>query len=889
MLTLGTRLGSYSILEQIGVGGMGEVYRARDTKLNRDVAVKVLPHEFSDDAERMARFAREAQVLASLNHPRIASIYGLEETNGIRALVMELVEGPTLAEHIAQGAIPLEEALPIARQIAEALEYAHERGIIHRDLKPANIKLTPDGAVKILDFGLAKALENESAEKDTATSPTLTIASTKAGVLIGTAAYMSPEQARGKRVDRRTDIWAFGCVLFEMLSGKSVFSGETVSDTLAGVIKEDPDWTQLPADLSSRLKELLRRCLQKDPRRRLQAIGDARLELEEAPWTSISSADTLSSAAASRLKLWPGPILGGILGLLLGGLAVVAVLLILGRHPDPLPVHLSFTLPESQSFVNDGSGLAISPDGRLVAFVASGTGTGRQIWLRRLDDFSAKPMPGTNGATSPFFSPDGQWLAYFAAHKLQKISLVGGPSQVLCVTAGTGSGTWAPDDMIYFSGDVGPLMRVPAAGGKCEQFLSPEEGSGELSLLQPEMLPGGENLLLTIQKGFNAEQSSIAVVSVKTHQHKILLGNATSPRYVEPGFIVFGRSGTLWAIPFDLKRAAVAGNAEPLIEGIANNDSGAFEQFAVSDNGILVYAPGSEAQAVRQVVEVDRNGTLHAITTDNHPYEDLALSPDGRHLAMTIEGPMWNIWTFDLQRSTLTRLTFENDNRDPFWSPDSKAVTYASLRNGHWGLFSKFADGTGSEKTVYTSTNWVFPCSFSPDGKHLAFVQQDPASSADIWTLALQDGQAAPFLKTPFTEWFPQYSPDSRWIAYESNESGRAEIYVQSASGGGKWQVSTEGGIRPVWPNNSKEIFYLNGNKLMAVPVVTSPTFAVGKPHELFEKDFFPSGHYYDATADGQRFYFIKTLNQVSGPTQINTILNWFGPLTQRMRAPPKQ
>lgn len=869
---------------------MGAVYRARDAKLNRDVAMKVLPQEFAGDPERMARFSREAQVLASLNHPHIASIYGLEEAGGVRALVMELVEGLTLAERIGKGALPLEDTLPIAQQIAEALEYAHERGIVHRDLKPATVKLTPEGAVKILDFGLAKAIEGEAAEKDSSTSPTLTIASTQAGVLIGTAAYMSPEQARGKRVDRRCDIWAFGCVLFEMLTGQPAFSGETVSDTLAGVIKEDPDWSRLPAGLPPRLKELLHRCLQKDARRRLQVIGDARIELENSSSNLESGEDAALQPLPPRAHRWQRVVLWSVAGLLGGGLLTAAVLFwIYGGGASPFPAHLNITLPSSQTLLNNGMDLAISRDGTQVAYVATDGKSAQQIWLRQLDDFTAKSVPGTEGGAAPFFSPDGQWLGFFAAHRLEKVSLAGGLPQVLCSASGDGSGTWAPDGFIYFSGDMGPLMRVRAVGGNCEQLVGTEESQGELALHQPQMLPGGDALLLTIDKGFSAAQSSIAVVSLKTRQRKILFSNATNPHYISAGYIVFGRAGTIWAVPFDLKRLQLTGDSAPLIEGIANNSGAMSEQFAISDNGTLVYAPGSETEVARQVWEADRSGTARPITTDNRAYEDLALSPDGQHLAMTIEGPMWNIWTFDLQRHTLTRLTFQDDNRDPIWSADGKQVVYTSLRRGQWGLYSKAADGNGTEKTLFSSSNWIFACSSSPDGKHLAFVEQAPITSADIWLLPLEGGAASPFLQTPFTEWFAQFSPDNRWIAYESNESGCPEIYVQPASGaGGKWQISNEGGMRPVWPKGSKEIFYLTSNKLMAVPVEISPTFSAGTPHELFEENFFTSGHYYDASANGQHFFFIKSLNQSNGPTGINAILNWTDEMVNLMRSREK-
>ncbi len=884
----GTRFGIYEIQTLLGAGGMGEVYQARDTKLNRDVALKVLPHAFVGDAGRMARFTREAQVLASLNHPCIASIYGLEESNGTRALVMELVPGLTLADRIATGPIPLEETLLVARQIAEAMEYAHEHGVIHRDLKPANVKLTPEGIVKVLDFGLAKALEEEKSENEASNSPTLTITSTQAGVLIGTAAYVSPEQARGRRTDRRCDIWAFGCLLFEMLTGKSAFRGETVSEILAEVIKEEPDWAVLPPNVPPRLNGLLRRCLQKNPQQRLQAIGDARIELEEAAAGRETSADMISPPRARKAGSRRVILLTGLAGLLAGGLlAAGAFFLADSRQSIPPPVRLSIALPTPQMLNNtDGESLAISPDGTLAAFVAAEPRGHRQIWVRRLDDYLSRPVPGTSGAMSPFFSPDGQWLGFFVGHRLEKVAVAGGLPQVLCSCAGVGTGTWSSDGIIYFAGEVGPLMRVRATGGTCDQVTAAEEAKGELSLLQPRMLPGGETLLITIKKGFSAEQSAVGLISLKRGSHTILFSNATNPHYVAPGFLVFGRSGTIWAVPFDLKHLQPTGNSAPLIEGIANNDSSSYEQFDISDNGTLVYAAGNESEAVRQVVEADRNGKTSLITTESRAYEDLALSPDDRHLALTIEGPMWGIWTFDLQRKTLTRLTFEEDNRDPAWNADSSQVAYASLRNGHWGLYAKAADGGGTDRMIYTSQNWLFPASFSPDGKTLAFVQQEPTTGADCWTVSLETGQAAPFLRTPFAEWFPQYSPDSRWIVYESNETGRPEIYVQSAHGsGGKWQVSSEGGMRPVWPRDSKEIFYLNGEKVMAVAIETSPKFAAGTAHELFEGDFYTSGHYFDATSDGQHFFFIKSLNQSNGPTQINTVLNWSSDLKKVMES----
>jgi serine/threonine protein kinase/Tol biopolymer transport system component len=934
-LAAGTKLGPYEVVGGIGAGGMGEVYRARDTKLGREVALKVLPEAFASDAERMARFEREAKVLASLNHPNIASIYGFEESGNVRALVMELVEGQTLAERIVGGVgaglkpaptdargvsaseagakstragsrqvgtgapvtlgvIPIEEALPIARQICEGLEYAHDRGIVHRDLKPANVKVTPDGMVKILDFGLAKALEGEAVAGDPSRSPTLSRLATQAGIVLGTAAYMSPEQAKGKSVDRRTDIWAFGCVLYEMLTGKHAFDGETVTDVLAAVVRAEPDWSLLPANTPRTLRKLLERCLQKDAKQRLQAIGEARIAIEELlagkaePEPSVAPATPSEVPAAGRRR---DGILWGVAGLL-AGVAIAAAIWFSMRKPEmpPAPVDLSVEMPATHTLLNDGTSIAISPDGRQIAFVAGGAGGPEQIWVRQLDDFAARPVPDTEGGKSPLFSPDGQWLGFFVGGKLEKISLAGGVPQVLCTGAsGVGSGTWAPDWTIYFSGGYGGLMSVSGYGGECRRVISPTESTGAVGFSQPWMLPGGQSLLVAVATGFGGQQSSVAVLSLKTLKLKTLLQDATNPAYVAPGYLIFGRAGALWAVPFDLGKLELTGPSTPLVNGIADNNGGTFVQFAVSESGMLVYAPGSEARPEREIVETDRSGNSQAVTPSPRAYEDLSLSPDGNHLAITIEGPLWNIWTYDLVKKTLARLTFENDNRDPFWTADGKNIAYTSLRNGRWGIYEKPADGSGQEHELFQSAVWSFVSSFSPDDSSMAMVQDNPVTGPDIFLLPLHAaGKPRVFLQTKATEWFAQYSPDGRWIAYESDESGKSEIYVQSSGAtGGKWQISSGGGVRPVWSRNDPEIFYRNGNKLMAVPVRTSPSFSAGTPQALFQADYFNSGHDFDATPDGKRFFFIKSLTEASAPTELRVVLHWAHELAERMR--PRQ
>jgi len=792
------------------------------------------------------------------------------------------------------GGVPIEEALPIARQICEGLEYAHDRGIVHRDLKPANVKITPDGVVKILDFGLAKALEGEVATGDPSRSPTMSRLATQAGIILGTAAYMSPEQAKGRSVDRRADIWAFGCVLYEMLTGTHAFDGETVTDVLAAVVRAEPDWSLLPENTPRAMRKLLERCLKKDAKQRLQAIGEARIAIEEMlggeaePEASVAPATQAVAASAGRRR---EGILWGVAGLLVG-VTIAAAIWFSMRKPEmpPAPVDLSVEMPAAHTLVNDGTSIAISPDSRRIAFVAGGTGGPEQIWMRQLGDFAAKQVPGTEGGKSPFFSPDGQWLGFFVSGKLEKISLAGGVPQVLCSGAsGVGSGTWASDWTVYFSGGYGGLMSVSGYGGECRRVISPSEGNGAVGFGQPWMLPGGQSLLVTVVNGFGGQESSVAVLSLKTLKLKTLLQDATNPAYLAPGYLVFGRAGALWAVRFDLQKLALAGPSAPLVNGIADNNGGTSNQFALSESGMLVYAPGSEARPEREIVEVDRSGNAQVVTTSPRAYEDLSFSPDGKQLAITVEGPLWNIWTYDLVKKTLARLTFENDNRDPFWTADGKNIAYTSLRNGRWGIYEKPADGSGQEHEIFQSAVWSFVSSFSPDDSSMAMVQDDPATGPDIFLLPLDAaGKPRVFLQTKATEWFAQYSPDGRWISYQSDESGKSEIYVQSSGAtGGKWQISSGGGVRPVWPRDDLEIFYRNGNKLMAVPVRTSPTFSAGTPQTLFQADYFNSGHDFDATPDGKHFFFIKSLTEASAPTELRVVLNWARDLAGRMR--PRQ
>ena len=891
-LASGTKIGSYEIGPLLGAGGMGEVYRSRDSKLGREVALKVLPSTLAADADRLGRFSREAKVLAALNHPNIAAIYGLEDSGAKHALVMELVEGPTLAERIKLGPIPSEEALPFAKQICEALEYAHERGIVHRDLKPANIKVTPEGNVKLLDFGLAKALEGELTPADVSSSPTMSRLATKAGMILGTAAYMSPEQARGKTADRRSDIWAFGCVLFEMLTGHMAFGGETVSDVLAAVIKEQPDWTQLPPPTSTRIRVLIQRCLQKDPRQRLQAIGDARIVIEEVlsgapdPISRVQQQIDQQTSAWRRFLPWIGA------GMALGALAAVAIFLaaspkVLVPAIRRLTVAMPAPTPQSSSFYPD---LALSSDGTQLVYSALQNGK-TQLYLRPLDQFEAKPIPGTDGGANPFFSPEGGWLAFIADAKLKKVALAGGPVQTLCNSGGYTSGSWASDGSIFFQGPILGVARVSASGGDCKDLTRPDTSRGEVLHGLPEALPDGESLLFSMSLGFSSGQGSVATLSLKTGKWQTIIPAGTNARYVPGGYVVYAQSGALLAVPFDLAHLKVTGSPVPILDGVMTNPANGVAEFTLSRDGTLAYIPGSGAEIGRKVMLVNADGTSKVLTQNEGGYEDLDLSPDGKRLALTVEGPTWNIWIYDISRSTLTRFTFENDNRDPYWTPDGKRVVYTSFRDGKYGLYWKPADGSAPEEQLVSSANWVCASSFSPDGKELAYFESTPANGYDIRILPLAgERKPRPFLSTHFNEFFSEFSPDGHWLAYESDETGRSEIYVQQYPGpGGKWQISNEGGNRPVWAHDGRTLFYQNGNKLMRVPIDTKAGFAAGTAQQMFQTDFLASGHDFDVMPDGKQFVFIKEMQPARAATQINVVLNWFEELKQRMNAANKR
>jgi eukaryotic-like serine/threonine-protein kinase len=899
-LTPGTRLGVYEVTAQLGAGGMGEVYRARDTKLDRDVAIKVLPEPFVADPERVARFQREAKTLAALNHPHIGGIYGLEDADGVRALVLELVEGLTLADRIAEGPIPLDEALPIAGQIAEALEAAHEAGIIHRDLKPANIKLRPDGTVKVLDFGLAKALSPESSVSsvDAMNSPTLTAQATQLGVILGTAAYIAPEQAKGRYVDRRADIWAFGVVLYEMLTGRRGYEAEDVSDTLAAVLTRDVDWKALPTDVPPRLLSLLRDCLVRDPKQRLRDIGDARRVLDQIiagvpdPAAAIASAQLQTRPSRARALPW------GVAAVALVAAAAVTTVHIRETPPTQHSVRFQVHAPEKSSIAT----FALSPNGRYLAFATGGTLFGVQagtskLWLRPIDSLDARALPGTEGTAFQegqlFWSPDSEFIGFVTLDgKLKKVSVNGGPPQTLVsgVTAIT-RGAWGRDGTILFvRGQGAPIQRVPDIGGAVVDVTKKIDGK---SRYNPQFLPDGHFLYHIV--GASPEANGVYVASLEDDaQAKRLLPDTTVTKYVPsevPGrsaYLLFVRETTLMAQPFDPDTITLTRQMFPVAESVG--------RFSVSQNGELAYAAGgSFAPSSRQeLLWVDRSGRQLGVAAATAGYRSVRLSPDERSIAFDRpEEANTDVWVLDLVRGVPSRITFDptTDNL-PIWSPDGRRILWSSRRGGNFDLYVKAANGTGQDEKLITmgsGTGWA--TDWSPDGKFVLYQRPGDTTNQDLWISPQGTGASGepqkpfPYLASPFNEANGVFSPDGHWVAYESDESGRLEVYVQAFPlTNQKVRISTGGGTDAAWSKNGAELFYLAADRnLMAVPYRATPTtLEPGAGKALFPVPGNVVRRSYAVTADGRRFLIGKSVDDnISEP--ITVVLNWQEELKQRV------
>jgi Tol biopolymer transport system component/tRNA A-37 threonylcarbamoyl transferase component Bud32 len=890
MLSSGAKLGTHEIRAMIGAGGMGEVYQAHDTKLGRDVAIKVLPEQFARDPERLARFQREAKMLAALNHPNIAAIYGLEQSGGTHYLVMELVEGPTLAERIRGGAIPIDEALPLARQIADAVEYAHDKNVIHRDLKPANIKVTAEGTVKVLDFGLAKAMSAEIAEADMSNSPTLSMAATRQGIILGTAAYMSPEQAKGKSVDRRADVWAFGAVLFEMLTGRQAFGGEDITEVLASVVKSEPAFDALPSNTPSTIRILLRRCLEKNVRQRLRDVGEARILLEGV--LAGGMADEPAGSAVTRPLGRPALAFG--LSTLLLGAAIAGITAWTLKPAPPMARPISrfeYDLPQSQLFRNTGRAvMALSPDGSRFVY-----NTTQGLYLRSMDQLDARLIPGTEGVLiNPFFSPNGQWVGYFQDNQLKKIAISGGAAVTICPASNPYGVTWAPDSTIFFAQPEG-IRRVSANGGTPALIIPSQEGE---QFDGPQLLPGGEWVMFVVEKrGASWDDAQIVIQSLMTKERRDVWQGGSDARYLSTGHIVYALGDNLFAIPFDLATLSVKGSPVPVAEGLFRAAVTASVNYGVSDGaGSLVYVSG--AQAGRLISWMDREGKFTPLRKTSGTYNNLAFSPDGKRLAMEIrDGTKTDIWTYELERDTLTRLTFGGTNDYPFWTPDGQRIVYSSQdKGGPPNLWWIRADGGGAPERLSESKSPQFFGSWRPDGKVLAFMQVNPETSYDIMTLSVEGdeksgwkpGEPKPFLNSRFTEVTPAFSPDGRWLAYASAESGFPEVYVRPFPGpGGKWQISNGGGVRPEWSRNGRELFYstVGDTQVMVASYSASgDSFRADKPQLWSPGQFAATGNSanFVLDPDGKRFAgFVDATS--SGTTHIDIVLNWLEELKRRV------
>jgi serine/threonine protein kinase len=863
-LTAGTLIGPYEIVSPLGAGGMGEVYRARNSKLGREVALKVLPAALANDAAYLARFQREAQALAALNHPNIAAIYGLED----RAIIMELVEGQTLDQRISAGPIPVAEALRIARQIADALEAAHEKGIVHRDLKPANVKMTPEGVVKVLDFGLATAAQRQQGS-DPANSPTLTMAMTQEGLIMGTAGYMSPEQASGRLVDKRADIFSFGVLLWEMLSGRKLFEGETVSHTLAHVLTAQPDWTALPESTPPGVRRLLQRCLEKDRKKRLRDIGDAWAILEE---PEAAAAPVIQQPPARRSVL--PSIIAAVLGILTATLGYVAY-----HHvtEQPQVARLSLLPPDKATFVQR-SHPTLSPDGRKLTFIAK-SGANSQLWVRDLDSLVARPLPGTDDSNDPFWSPDSRFIGFFAVGKLKKIEVAGGPAQTVCDAPQGRGGSWNRDGVIIFTpASTMPLFRVPAAGGKATQVTQIDASLHESSHRFPWFLPDGRHFLF-LARGSRGGGEAVYAGDLESKERKKILMADSNAIYVPPGLVLFIREGTLMALPFDASPLQDTGDPFPVAEQVdwdANNNKGS---FSLSQTGVLAYFPGAGSQNVK-LTWFDRAGKALDSIGVRGSLITPALSPDGNTVAVDILDRSLNnrdIWLLGLARGTATRFTFDpGSDLSPVWSPDGSQVAFGGMRNGQWTIFRKAANGSGSEEVLITSAAAMSPTDWSRDGRFIVYNHRNEKGTSEIGVLPLS-GERKPFsyLAADLALFGGKLSPDGRWMAYFSAESGRFEVYVQSfPNKSGKFQISAGGGTRAQWSRDGKEIFFvaLSGT-LMTVDVKAGEKFEAGTPKALFETRLVGTQNY-AVSPDARRFLFPTLLEEVAS-APLTVVLNW--------------
>jgi eukaryotic-like serine/threonine-protein kinase len=894
-IVIGKTLGPYAIVAKLGEGGMGEVYRARDTTLNRDVAIKVLPEVFAADADRLSRFTREAQALASLNHPNIAGIYAVEH----RAIVMELVDGEDLSHRIEQGALPLADALPIAKQIADALDVAHQAGIIHRDLKPANIKVRGDGTVKVLDFGLAKAVAPGASKTDGAfgqlNSPTFTDAAfaagfggpgTQMGMILGTAAYMAPEQAKGRAVDCRADVWAFGCVLYEMLTGQRAFPGEDVTETLAAIVRGEPDWTRLPAGLPANVRVLLERCLVKDRAERLPDMSVVRFLMSDTA-KSLSGAPATTSTIAAPRRL-AAIVIGAVA---LAGVATFGVtrwLLSSDVTTPAAPTRAAIVLPDGDEV---GSTyllpIALSEDGTRLAYVGRRNGKTR-IYIRGLAEAEPRALDGTDGGEGPFFSPDGQWVAFFAGSRLRKIAVGGAALQTLAEAANHRGGVWSRDGYIYFAPtNTGGIWRVPEDGGAATEVTRKNPATGEISHRWPHVAAGTSTLLFAVWTGPGYDEASIAVQTIGSPGHQVLVKGADAPRYAAtPGLLLYTRIGQLFAVPWQPSQTTL-GRAVPVAMAVQTNVEGNEGQgnYALSANGTLAYLTGGRGLEAKRLVWIDRQGTLEPAPVPERTYENVVIAPDQTRAIVQILEGITSLWTYDFSRNTLTPIANSTaSSQAPLYTADGTRVIYRATRQGLRNLYWRLVDGSGDEEPLTSKPDVSqTPTSVSGDGRWLLYNENGAQESGGVgvWVIRL-DGDRTPgrVFTSPNGENDAQFSPDGRWIAYQAPVSSRQEIYVAPFPGPGpRRQVSIEGGTEPLWSHDGRELLFQSGARLMSVVVTPGTTLSMSAPRVVHEGRFFRSingNSSWAMTRDGTRFLRIQQVEPERAVTHIALALNWF-------------
>jgi eukaryotic-like serine/threonine-protein kinase len=883
----GRRLGPHEILSAIGAGGMGEVYKARDTRLDRTVAIKVLPTHLADRAELRERFEREAKTIASLNHPHICTLFDTGHQDDVDFLVMEYIEGETLAQRLVKGALPIQQVMQYAIEIADALDKAHRKGITHRDLKPANIMLTKSGT-KLLDFGLAKLKQDATPVTPESQLATMRGSITGEGTILGTLQYMAPEQVEAKEVDARTDIFAFGVVVYEMATGKKAFEGKSQASLMAKILETDPAPMSALAPMTPpALDHVVKRCLAKDPDDRWQSARDI---CEQLRWISESGPQTAPAGPSAGQQKPANRMAWVAITAVLSVAVIAAVFFYLHRTPPIEKQAVRFTIgpPEKGAF---GLGLssdtiALSPDGSKVAFSASTGNSGPQLWVRALDSQSAQALPRTENGSSPFWSPDSRSIAFSADGKLKKITLSSGAVETLAETRPT-AGTWSREGVVLFIADNNTLVRVPESGGTVTPVTTLDASRSESGNLWPYFLPDGKHFLYFAESVAKPENNAIFVGSLDSKDRKLLVKASSNPIYVTEGYLLYNRLGTLLAQPFDADRLQLTGDAVPIAEGVAFNPFGSYEPFSASDNGVLVYRGGGGASLTLEWVS--RDGAAQPLAATAHNYTFPKISPDGKRVAVGIEeAGGGQVWVYDTTRDAISRLTFDGTtNVDPLWTRDGKRIVFKGKGNH---LFWQPADGGGAAEQLTSDqrSGNDLPGNWSPDGQELLFMETLPVR--DLFVLWLKDRKAQPFDTGEVGASSPCFSPDGRWIAYTSNEAGRTEVYVRPYPGpGGKWQVSTDGGTEPVWNPKGRELFYRSGQKMMEVDYTEQPEFAAGKPKMLFEGPYMPSPRSlsdYDVTSDGQRFLMLKASEQ--SPGQINVVLNWTADLKPKATAGTK-